>query len=76
MQTSPLYEQALAFATRYHEGQVRKNALAEPYITHPVGVAQLLMEAGIKSRGRKERRDAAAAAFILQGYLDSLKACG
>jgi guanosine-3',5'-bis(diphosphate) 3'-pyrophosphohydrolase len=47
MQTSPLYEQALAFATRYHEGQVRKNALAEPYITHPVGVAQLLMEAGI-----------------------------
>lgn len=40
-----------------------------------VAVEHLLIEAGIKSRKRKERRDAAAAAFILQGYLDSLKAC-
>ena len=41
-----------------------------------VAVNHLLIEAGIGSRKRKERRDAAAAAFILQGYLDSLKACG
>jgi putative Holliday junction resolvase len=41
-----------------------------------VAADHLLIEAGIKSRKRKERRDAAAAAFILQGYLDSLKACG
>ncbi len=41
-----------------------------------VAVNHLLSEAGNKSRKRKERRDAAAAAFILQGYLDSLKACG
>ena len=40
-----------------------------------VAINHLLIEAGIKSRERKERRDAAAAAFILQGYLDSLKAC-
>ena len=41
-----------------------------------VAVDHLLIEAGINSRKRRERRDAAAAAFILQGYLDSLKACG
>jgi putative Holliday junction resolvase len=41
-----------------------------------VAVNHLLIEAGVNSRKRKERRDAAAAAFILQGYLDSLKACG
>ncbi len=39
-----------------------------------VAVERLLMEAGKKSQKRKEQRDAAAAAFILQGYLDSLKA--
>ena len=39
-----------------------------------VAVDRLLMKAGKKSRKRKEQRDAAAAAFILQGYLDSLKA--
>jgi len=38
-----------------------------------VAVDRLLMEAGMKSRKRKEQRDAAAAAYILQGYLDSLK---
>jgi putative Holliday junction resolvase len=31
----------------------------------------LLIEAGIKNRQRKERLDAATAAYILQGYLDS-----
>ncbi|MBM3119272.1 MAG: Holliday junction resolvase RuvX [Chloroflexi bacterium] len=38
-----------------------------------VAVERLLIEAGIKSTRAKSRRDAAAAAFILQGYLDSLK---
>ncbi len=40
-----------------------------------VAVERLLAEAGIKSARAKSRRDAAAAAFILQGYLDSLKVC-
>jgi putative Holliday junction resolvase len=40
-----------------------------------VAVERLLAEAGIKSSRAKSRRDAAAAAFILQGYLDSLKVC-
>lgn len=40
-----------------------------------VAVDHLLIEAGIKSQKRKDRRDAAAAAFILQGYLDSLETC-
>ena len=39
-----------------------------------VAVERLFVEAGKKSQKRKEQRDAAAAAFILQGYLDSLKA--
>lgn len=41
-----------------------------------VAVERLLMEAGMKGQKRREQRDAAAAAFILQGYLDSLKASG
>ena len=40
-----------------------------------VAVERLLAEAGIKGARAKSRRDAAAAAFILQGYLDSLKVC-
>jgi putative Holliday junction resolvase len=39
-----------------------------------VAVERLLIDAGKKSQKRKEQRDAAAAAYILQGYLDSLKA--
>ena len=38
-----------------------------------VAVERLLAEAGNKKAGKKTGRDAAAAAFILQGYLDSLK---
>jgi len=40
-----------------------------------VAVEHLLREAGNKPSRKKTRRDAAAAAFILQGYLDSLKVC-
>jgi len=40
-----------------------------------VAVERLLREAGKKKAKKRERRDAAAAAFILQGYLDSLKVC-
>lgn len=36
-----------------------------------VAADRLLIEAGRKNRKHKELRDAAAAAFILQGYLDS-----
>lgn len=41
-----------------------------------VAVERMLAKAGVKSMRSKSRRDAAAAAFILQGYLDSLKDCG
>lgn len=36
-------KRALDFATRAHEGQVRKNS-GVPYITHPIKVAHTLME--------------------------------
>ena len=38
-----------------------------------VAAENLLIDAGVSGKHRKERRDAAAAAFILQGYLDSRK---
>jgi putative Holliday junction resolvase len=38
-----------------------------------VAVNRMFSESGLKRSKRKEQRDAAAAAFILQGYLDSLK---
>lgn len=40
-----LKEQAKAFATKAHEGQLRKNT-GTPYITHPVRVAERLEHAG------------------------------
>jgi putative Holliday junction resolvase len=41
-----------------------------------VAVERLLREAGSKKKAKKRApRDDAAAAFILQGYLDSLKVC-
>jgi putative Holliday junction resolvase len=40
-----------------------------------VAVERLLREAGNKKAKKRARLDAAAAAFILQGYLDSLKVC-
>jgi putative Holliday junction resolvase len=37
---------------------------------------RLLLQAGVKKGRRRSLRDAAAAAFILQGYLDSLRSGG
>ncbi len=39
------YEEALAYATRMHEGQLRKGG--DPYITHPVAVAEMLRSWGM-----------------------------
>jgi len=39
------FEQALLFATRQHAGQIRKGTPA-PYISHLMGVAGLVLEAG------------------------------
>jgi len=38
-----------------------------------VAAEKLMVEAGIKKDKRRQHRDAIAAAFILQGFLDSLK---
>ena len=39
------YDRALAFAMKKHEGQFRIGG--EPYITHPVAVAELIRETGL-----------------------------
>lgn len=39
---------ALEFAAKAHEGQVRKYT-SEPYITHPMAVAEMLLEHGVES---------------------------
>lgn len=38
--------EAARFAARHHAGQHRKGASAEPYVVHPLEVAQILAEAG------------------------------
>jgi putative Holliday junction resolvase len=38
-----------------------------------VAAERLLRNAGVKKEKIKERRDAAAAAYVLQGYIDNLK---
>jgi guanosine-3',5'-bis(diphosphate) 3'-pyrophosphohydrolase len=43
-----LIERAYSAAVRAHEGQVRRSG--EPYITHPVAVAQILADLGIGSK--------------------------
>ena len=45
VERSPLTRDALAFATRWHEGQTR-DADSIPFLTHPIEVACLLHEAG------------------------------
>jgi GTP diphosphokinase / guanosine-3',5'-bis(diphosphate) 3'-diphosphatase len=42
----PLYVRAYRFAEERHTGQTRKDALATPYIQHPVAVSCLLMDVG------------------------------
>jgi guanosine-3',5'-bis(diphosphate) 3'-pyrophosphohydrolase len=44
----PLIERAYAAAEKAHSGQKRKSG--EPYITHPVAVAQILADLGIGSK--------------------------
>jgi len=44
----PLIKRAYAAAEKAHEGQKRKSG--EPYITHPVAVAQILADLGIGSK--------------------------
>lgn len=44
---SRLKDLALDFATKAHEGQYRK-ATSEPYIVHPINVANMLEEAGFQ----------------------------
>jgi guanosine-3',5'-bis(diphosphate) 3'-pyrophosphohydrolase len=44
----PLIERAYTAAEKAHEGQKRKSG--EPYITHPVAVAQILADLGIGSK--------------------------
>ena len=44
---SVLVDRALAVALEAHAGQVRKDALGTPYVTHPLHVALLLARAGL-----------------------------
>jgi putative Holliday junction resolvase len=54
-----------------HSGNIEVKLWDERFST--VATDKLMVEAGVKKRKKKERRDAIAAAFILQGFLDSLE---
>ena len=54
-----------------HSGNIEVKIWDERFST--VATDKLMVEAGVKKRKKKERRDAIAAAFILQGFLDSLE---
>lgn len=41
------YNNAIQLAVRAHDGQRRKNTAAAPYITHPLNVSRILIEAGV-----------------------------
>ena len=65
-------ETVLAFARTLSESiDVPVDTWDERYST--VAAESMLLETGMKSRKRKGRRDALAAAIILQSYLDSNK---
>ncbi len=59
---SPLLEQAMRVAARYHRSQTRKSSDL-PYITHPAGMAVLLARAGFTD-------DAVLAAALLHDTLE------
>ncbi|MCD6230721.1 MAG: Holliday junction resolvase RuvX [Dehalococcoidia bacterium] len=54
-----------------HSGNIEVKLCDERFST--IAADKLMVEAGVKKRKKKERRDAIAAAFILQGFLDSLE---
>ena len=56
---------------RSHLSQIDIKLWDERFST--LAVEKLMVEAGTKKNKRNEHRDALAAAFILQGFLDSLK---
>ncbi len=58
---------AIIFATKKHQGQVRKGAKHLPYITHPLAVAQLIV--GI---GKVNDRDTLTAAILHDTIEDTI----
>ena len=54
-----------------HSGDIEVKLWDERFST--IAADKLMVEAGVKKRKKKERRDAVAAAVILQGFLDSLE---
>src|SRR5579883_3142358 len=47
MSNITLLLKTVAFAAEKHVNQRRKNATKSPYINHPIGVANILSEAGV-----------------------------
>jgi len=45
--TNPIIQQTLEFATDKHKFQRRKNKARDPYIVHPVEVAEILRSSGV-----------------------------
>ena len=45
-QLTDRFNEALVYATRIHDGQLRKGPAGIPYISHPLAVASLILEAG------------------------------
>ena len=42
------YSEAVNYATAKHEGQIRRGIVNQPYIVHPLNVAQILEKSGCK----------------------------
>jgi guanosine-3',5'-bis(diphosphate) 3'-pyrophosphohydrolase len=47
MKIIPNYTKAAYFAAVKHNGQLRKNANNEPYINHPLQVANFILDSGV-----------------------------